>query len=92
MSMCEVFAKYENEDVITLAIGLPSVIKFHNLAKKGIPGAISTEFDFNCNVDVVIKGDALLEFIKTKYRGKYNAASKKISADKTYTIICFDLS
>ncbi len=91
--LSEVYVVRDGNHIVSLGTGTTDVIDFYNLAKKGIDGAVKTEFSFSCNVDVTITGEKLLEFIKKEYPDVYEKALKNIENNESmYTIICYDLS
>lgn len=89
---CDVGVYKDDKCLIGLGIGTSSVGRFHDLAKAGIDGAIKTEFSYYMNVDVTMRGDKLIDFLKVEYPGSVERAEKLLDLQEEYTIVCYDMS
>lgn len=93
MMECDLNIFQEEQYIMSLGAGTSSVYQFSKIVDKGIEGADRVEYSFNCNRDVYIKGNRLLQFIKQEYEKYYDEAKKKINDDDTdYKIVCYDMS
>ena len=85
----EVFIIDKNKkEMGQLGAGLNAVVKFYELAEKGIEGANKTELEWGCNVNVEISGKELRRFVYKYYR---DAALHNLDPDEIYTIIGWDM-
>ena len=89
---CHVYILQGEKYIMSLGLGLNSVIQFAKLADEGILGSIEMEKSWNCNRAVTIRGKDLLEFIKRIYPYKYSVSIELIKHDVIYTIVADDFS
>ena len=92
-TQCEVRILQNEKFVLSLAAGIAAVCKFAKLADAGIEGVTKIERSFNCNRDVYMSGEMLLNFIEKEYPEIEEEALKNIDKTKaTYKIVCYDMS
>jgi uracil-DNA glycosylase len=90
---CNVSVYLEGKYIMTLGAGVSTVIRFSDLADKGILEALRTERSFACNREVCMTGKSLLNFISKEYPEKMIQATENISdLDAIYKIFCYDIS
>ena len=92
-TQCEVKIFQNKKTILSLGAGIAAVCKFAKLADMGIDGVTKIERSFNCNRDVYMSGEMLLNFIEKEYPEIKEDALKNIDKTKaTYKIVCYDMS
>ena len=89
---CCVYVRYKERHILSLGMGMESVMRFCKLADEGIAGCMDVEKGYYCNRDVTIAGNSLLSFIKKEYPEKYLKALELIEPKLIYVIVAKDLS
>ena len=94
MIECELYIvnRKDKKRICTLGAGMLAVIDFYELARAGIPGAMDTDFSFNANVDVTIRGKELRDFLQEHYPDWRGKCRERIEDAEEYLIVCYDIS